>query len=187
MLRIGGSGAVVAILVAALAPSALGQQTTPSPAAPGAERTTAAPVETGRLQRTHGAWRSSEIVGTAVYNDHDERIGSVDDLLVGQDGRISEAVLSVGGFLGIGAKLVAVPYSRLRLEEHVEDRTATAGGPGGGATVPPVAPVGPLAAPGAPGAPAATPPARPVATTRLVLPGATRDALRAEPEFRYGD
>src|SRR5690349_23137129 len=85
-------------------------------AAPGAERTTAAPVETGRLQRTHGAWRSSEIVGTAVYNDHDERIGSVDDLLVGQDGKISETVLSVGGFLGLGAKLVAVPYSQLRFE-----------------------------------------------------------------------
>ena len=190
MPRIHGPAAAVAVLAAALAPGASGQQqpTAPAPAAPGAERTTtAAPAEAGRLQRAHGAWRASRIVGAAVYDEHGERIGSVDDLLVGQDGRISEAVLSVGGFLGIGTKLVAVPCSRLRLEEHVEDRTATAGGPGGGATVPPVTPVGPLAAPGAPGAPAATPPARPVATTRLVLPGATRDALRAEPEFRYGD
>ena len=186
MLRIYGSGAAVVILMAALAPGALGQQTTPAPAAPGAERTTAVPVETGRLRRTHGAWRSSEIVGTAVYNDHDERIGSVDDLLVGQDGKISEAVLSVGGFLSIGAKLVAVPYSQLRFEEHADSRTTT-GGPAGTVTVPPVAPVGTPAAPATPGTPAAAPPARPVATVRLVLPGATRDSLRAQPEFRYRD
>src|SRR3954470_1217694 len=77
MLRIYGSGAAVVILMAALAPGALGKKATPAPAAPGAERTTAVPVETGRLRRTHGAWRSSEIVGAAIYTDHDERIGSV--------------------------------------------------------------------------------------------------------------
>jgi hypothetical protein len=179
MLRIHRSGAAVAILITALASGALGQQTAPSP---GAERDAAAPVETGRLQRTHGEWRSSQIVGADVYNDHDERIGSVDELLVGEDGRVAEVVLSVDGFLGIGAKLVAVPYSQLRFEEHAEIQTTT-GGPAGTITVPPVAP----AAPAAPGVPAAAPPPRPVATTRLVLPGATRDSLRALPEFRYRD
>src|SRR5690349_8885165 len=186
MLRIHGSGAAVAILVAALAPSAFGQQTSPPPSSPDTERTTAAPVETGRLHRTHGAWRSSQVVGTAIYNDHDERIGSVDDLLVGQDGKISEAVLSVGGFLGIGTKLVAIPYDKLRFEEHTGNRTTT-GSPAGTATVPPVAPVGTPAAPATPRTPTAAPPARPVATIRLVLPGATRDSLRAQPEFRYRD
>jgi len=65
---------------------------------------------------------------------------------VGQDGKISEAVLSVGGFLGIGTKLVAVPYSQLRYEEHANNRTTT-GSPAGTVTVPPAAPVGTLAAP----------------------------------------
>jgi PRC-barrel domain len=154
-------------------------------ASPGAERTTAEPGETGRLRRTHEAWRSIRIVGLSVYNDHDERIGSVDDLLVGQDGKISEAVLSVGGFLGLGAKLVAVPYSELRFEEHSDDWTTTAG-PTGNVTAPPAAPVSTPAAPAGLGVPAA-PPARPVTTTRLVLPGATRESLRAQAEFRYRD
>ena len=177
MLRIHVPAAVMAILAAALAaPTAFGQQATPSPAPtsapPTAGGTAVAPIEAGGLQRTQGGWRSSQIVGATVYNDRDERIGSVDDLIVGQDGKISEAVLSVGGFLGIGAKLVAVPYDQLRFEERTESRTA----------------VGvPAAAPVAPGVPAAALPPRPVAVTRVVLPGATRDSLNAQPEFRYRD
>ena len=192
MLTINVPGAVVAILAAALAaPTAFGQQATPSSPAPTsapptAGGTAAAPAQAGRLQRTHGGWRSSQIVGAIVYNDRDERIGSVDDLIVGQDGRISEAVLSVGGFLGIGAKLVAVPYDNLRFEERSDDRTTT-GGPAGTVAVLPVAPIGTPAAPATPGVPAAAPPARPVVTTRVVLPGATQDSLNAQPEFRYRD
>jgi hypothetical protein len=132
----------------------------------------------GRPQRTHGGWRSSRIVGATVYNDHDERIGTVDDLIVGQDGRISDAVLSVGGLLGIGGKLVAVPYSELRLEENIEGRTVDV-------VAPPAALVAPPAGPGTPAI--APPPARPVVTTRVVLPGATRDSLAALPGFNYRD
>ena len=187
MLRIRLSDAAMAALATALAvPAALAQPAAPSPAPtpapPTAGRTAAAPVETGRLQRTHSGWRSSQIVGATVYNDRDERIGSIDDLIVGQDGRIAEAVLSVGGFLRIGAKLVAVPYSQLRFEEHTETR-ASVGAPGTDAA--PAAPVGTPAAPAAPGVPAATLPAQPVMTTRVVLPGATRDSVNAQPEFRY--
>ena len=151
--------------------------------------------------------RSSQIVGTTVYNDRDERIGTVDDLIVGQDGRISEAVLSVGGFLGLGAKLVAVPYDQVRFEQRAtEPRTAdrTTDGPAPAApagTVPdPRAearwrtdpspstgtPAGP--APEAGGGPGTAPlVARLAARTRLVLPGATRDSLRSLPEFNYRD
>ncbi len=191
MLRIHVPGAVVAILAAALAaPTAFGQQATPSPAPtpapPTAGRTAAAPVEAGGPQRTQGGWRSSQIVGATVYNDRDERIGSVDDLIVGQDGRVSEAVLSVGGFLGFGAKLVAVPYDQLRFEERTETRSAV-GVPATDVRASPTAPIGTPAAPAAPGVPAAALPARPVAVTRMVLPGATRDSLNAQPEFRYRD
>ena len=192
MLRIHVPGVVVAILAAALAvPTAFGQQATPSPAPTSAPPTAGggtavAPIEAGGLQRTQGGWRSSQIVGATVYNDRDERIGSVDDLIVGQDGKISEAVLSVGGFLGIGAKLVAVPYDQLRFEERTESRTAV-GVPAADVRTSPAAPIGTPAAPAAPGVPAAALPARPVAVTRVVLPGATRDSLNAQPEFRYRD
>ena len=57
--------------------------------------------------------RVTKIVGSPVYNDHDEKIGSVDDLLVGNDHSL-HVILSVGGFLGIGSKMVEVPYDKLR-------------------------------------------------------------------------
>ena len=183
MLRIHLSGAgTMAVLAAVLTASATSfaqQPASPAPPTPPAASGTAAapPVELGRPQRTHGGWRSSRIVGATVYNDHDERIGTVDDLIVGQDGRISEVVLSVGGFLGLGAKLVALPYDRLRFEEQTEGRTADV-------TAPPAARVG---TPAGPGGPAAVPPVRPVVTTRVVLPGATRESLTAQPGFSYGD
>ncbi|MGA3001952.1 MAG: PRC-barrel domain-containing protein [Acetobacteraceae bacterium] len=59
-----------------------------------------------------GDARASKIIGSSVYNDHDEKVGSIDDLLIGKDGSM-KAVLSVGGFLGMGTKYVEVPYSDL--------------------------------------------------------------------------
>ncbi|MDP3417668.1 PRC-barrel domain-containing protein [Falsiroseomonas sp.] len=57
--------------------------------------------------------RASEIIGSNIYNEENNSIGSVDDLIVPQGGAASVVVISVGGFLGIGAKLVAIPYERL--------------------------------------------------------------------------
>lgn len=62
-----------------------------------------------------GDVRASKLIGTAVYNDRDEKIGSVDDLVLGKDNKADEVIVSVGGFLGMGTKLVSVPYTQLRL------------------------------------------------------------------------
>ena len=59
--------------------------------------------------------RASRLIGASVYNDSAETIGEVDDLLIPRDGGPPVAIISVGGFLGIGAKLVAVPYDNLRM------------------------------------------------------------------------
>jgi len=64
-------------------------------------------------------YRASEVIGSSVVNDANETIGSIDDLIVSQDGKDTFAILSVGGFLGIGTKLVAVPYNSLRFEKYV--------------------------------------------------------------------
>ncbi|MFC0389574.1 PRC-barrel domain-containing protein [Muricoccus vinaceus] len=58
--------------------------------------------------------RASRIIGSSVFNERNESIGSVDDLILAQGNASPMAVVSVGGFLGIGAKLVAVPMSELR-------------------------------------------------------------------------
>src|SRR4051812_14927756 len=59
------------------------------------------------------ARRASKVIGANVYNENNESIGEVDDILIPAGGGAPMAVISVGGFLGIGAKLVAVPYDRL--------------------------------------------------------------------------
>ena len=83
-------------------------------------------------------YRASKVIGASVVNEANDTVGKVDDVIIGQDGKSPYAVLSVGGFLGVGSKLVVLPYDQLR----------TTG-------------------------------------TRIVLPGATKDALKALPEFKY--
>ncbi|MBI0537576.1 hypothetical protein D9599_18620 [Roseomonas sp. KE2513] len=58
--------------------------------------------------------RASRIIGASVFNERNESIGSIDDIILAQGNSSPMAVVSVGGFLGIGAKLVAVPMSDLR-------------------------------------------------------------------------
>jgi sporulation protein YlmC with PRC-barrel domain len=59
--------------------------------------------------------RTSKLVGSKVYNDANENIGSIEDIVLKPDGSMDEVVLSVGGFLGIGDKYVAVPFSDLKI------------------------------------------------------------------------
>jgi sporulation protein YlmC with PRC-barrel domain len=63
------------------------------------------------------AYRASKLIGASVVNDKNEKIGSVDDLIVTPADRVLFAVISVGGFLGITGRLVAVPYSSLTVDE----------------------------------------------------------------------
>ena len=57
--------------------------------------------------------KTSDVEGATVYGRDDESIGSISALKMGTDGKISDAVIDVGGFLGIGAHSVLLPFSRL--------------------------------------------------------------------------
>jgi sporulation protein YlmC with PRC-barrel domain len=59
--------------------------------------------------------RAGRLIGSAVYNDRKEKIGSVDELLLDEHHEVTSAILSVGGFLGTGSKLVKVPYGDLHV------------------------------------------------------------------------
>jgi sporulation protein YlmC with PRC-barrel domain len=83
--------------------------TAPSSTATGAT-TPGMAVDSMRLREGR---RASQVIGSTVYNENNESIGEVDDLIVPATGGQPVAVISVGGFLGIGARLVAVPYERL--------------------------------------------------------------------------
>lgn len=83
-------------------------------------------------------YRASKVIGETVVNDANDTVGKVDDIIIGQDGKAPFVVLTVGGFLGMGDKLVVLPYEQLRTNGK-----------------------------------------------HIVLPGATKDSLKALPEFKY--
>jgi sporulation protein YlmC with PRC-barrel domain len=68
--------------------------------------------------------RASKVIGASVYNDHDQKIGTIDELLMDQNHDVTQAVLSVGGFLGVDSKLVAVKIDQLQVKP---DRIVMAG------------------------------------------------------------
>jgi sporulation protein YlmC with PRC-barrel domain len=61
-------------------------------------------------------YRASKLIGTEVTNDKNEKIGKIDDLVVDKN-RVLFAVLQVGGFLGVGGRLVAVPSESLVIDD----------------------------------------------------------------------
>ncbi|MDB5927172.1 MAG: hypothetical protein JWN13_6108, partial [Betaproteobacteria bacterium] len=61
-------------------------------------------------------YRTSKLKGTNVTNDKNEKIGEIDDIIIGRD-KVLFAILQVGGFLGLGAHLVAVPYQSLVIDD----------------------------------------------------------------------
>lgn len=60
-------------------------------------------------------YRTSKVVGSTVVNEDNKTVGTIDDLIVTPGEKVPFAVLSVGGFLGMGTKYVVVPYSSLEV------------------------------------------------------------------------
>jgi sporulation protein YlmC with PRC-barrel domain len=61
-----------------------------------------------------GPQRSSEIIGMSVQNQQGEKLGKIDELLINRDGVVQYAVLSHGGVLGIGDKLIPIPWKAFK-------------------------------------------------------------------------
>jgi hypothetical protein len=119
-LTIGVLTLAAALAVApAMAQTSATHSTTTTPA-PGHVGNTDSPNGRNSVMTQMGEARASKVIGSAVYNSHDEKVGSIDDLLIGKDGRMS-AVLSVGGFLGMDTKYVDVPYADLTFGNTQKD------------------------------------------------------------------
>ena len=98
-------------------------------------------VSVAELQDVTLGWSAKrQILGQPVYNNMDERVGSIDDIIVSLDKSVSYAIINAGGFLAVAKHNVAVPVSQLKLVGN-----------------------------------------------KLVLPGATKDALKASPVFEYAN
>jgi hypothetical protein len=96
-----------AIVVAALGSPALSQGT---PQTLSVMKVDPASLATG--------YRTSKVVGSTVVNETNETVGTIDDLIVTPGDKVPFAVLSVGGFLGMGTKFVVVPYNSLEIRDN---------------------------------------------------------------------
>ena len=73
-------------------------------------------------------YRMSKLIGSSVINDKNEKIGTVDDVIADKDKKqLSFAVLQVGGFLGLGGHLIAVPYDSLNISDDGQKITLAGG------------------------------------------------------------
>jgi PRC-barrel domain len=70
------------------------------------------------VQKVAAGYRASKVIGSSVLNEANETIGKIDDLLVTRDGKEPYAVLSIGGFLGIGTHMVVVRYDSLKFADN---------------------------------------------------------------------
>ena len=96
-------------------------------------------VTVAELQEVVKGWSVKRtILGQPVYNDNNERVGSVDDIIITPDKAVSYAIINAGGFLALAKHDVAITVSQFKLVDK-----------------------------------------------KLVLPGATKEALKAIPEFQY--
>jgi sporulation protein YlmC with PRC-barrel domain len=96
-------------------------------------------VAAEELREVATGWSAQrQVLRQPVFNDRDERVGTIDDIIIAPNKAVSYVVINAGGFIGVAKHDVAVPVSQLR---------QIAG--------------------------------------KLVLPGATREALKASPAFEY--
>ena len=98
------------------------------------------PINVVDIKSIGSGYRATKILGSQVVNEQGETVGTIDDLIIGRTDHSLYAVLSVGGFLGIANRLVAVRYQDLKVKRD---------------------------------------------NSSFVLPGATKDELKALPEYKY--
>ena len=104
--------AAVALALAAAAPGAYAQTAT--------SHETRAVTTNNQLPRSLQAdeIRASKMVGSAVYDVQNRKIGSVADVILNKDAKVDAIVVDVGSYLGIGGKYVAVPPSEVKTDNN---------------------------------------------------------------------
>ena len=150
------------------------------------DRANMAPAAASDSSSFQGNWRASKVVGLSVYNDNNESLGSINDLLMDKDGNIKGVVLGVGGFLGVGEHLVAVPFDKMKFVNEPVAYTGVTGGPNANAPGTRPAPSTTTGAATTSTAPATAAASRsnPWYPDHAVY-SATKDQLKAMPEFKY--
>ena len=103
--------AAVALALAAAAPVAYAQTATTHDTRVAASDTLPHGIQADEI-------RASKMIGSAVYDVQNRKIGSVDDVILNKDGKVDAVVIDVGSFLGMGGKDVAVLPSDIKTDNN---------------------------------------------------------------------
>jgi hypothetical protein len=106
---------------AAVAQTTTTTTTQPAPAAPAAQETTkkaepAKPVKGQIVLQDKNSILASTLIGSTVYSPDNQKVGDINDVIVGLDGKVEGVVIGVGGFLGLGEKDVAVKMDQITVQ-----------------------------------------------------------------------
>jgi sporulation protein YlmC with PRC-barrel domain len=168
-----------ALLGTALAGGAAVAQTT-APASPTPAPAASVSVDQSSLKGSN--WRASKLVGLAVYNDSNEKLGDISEILVDKTGKINAVIIGVGGFLGVGQHDIAVSFDKLKwVDEPVRSASADKM-PNASGTATTTRPSTTTGAAG--GGMAATTTKNEWYPDHAVMSG-TKDELKAMPAFKY--
>lgn len=107
----------IALLGTAIAGSSAYAQTA-QPADRTAPAATATPAASSDKMMLKGKWRASKLMGLDVYNEANEKLGDVNELILDKDGKVDAVVIGVGGFLGMGEHDIAVTMDKLKFVEE---------------------------------------------------------------------
>lgn len=145
---------------------------------------------TALAQSSKGEWRASKVVGVNVYNDSNEKLGSIDELIMNKDGKIDKVIIGVGGFLGVGQRDIAVNFDQLKFtDQPVPSTTASTSAPStstsSGSSSPMPTTTGPSTTVGSSSASTRTT-ADEWYPDHAVMSG-TKDQLKSMPEFKYSE
>ena len=114
---------VAAALLSAAFISAPAYAQTAQPAAPAATARPMADSATKMMLKGH--WRASKLIGLNVYNEANEKLGDINELIVDKSGKVSAVVIGIGGFLGMGEHDIAVSMDKLKFVEEAVRTSAT--------------------------------------------------------------
>jgi sporulation protein YlmC with PRC-barrel domain len=137
-----------------------------------------------------GGWRGSKLAGVDVYNDANEKIGAINDVILDRSGKVTNVIVGVGGFLGLGEHYVAIPYDKFKwVDQPVTATTTSTTSAPAGAPATTAAPDGTTRT--TTGAASST--TTTTTTTRAsdrwypdhAVYNANKDELKALPEFKY--
>jgi sporulation protein YlmC with PRC-barrel domain len=72
-----------------------------------------------------GRWRVSKLIGVNIYNDRNEKLGDISEILIDKSGKVAGVVVGVGGFLGMGEHNVQVDLGKLKFVDEPIRTSAT--------------------------------------------------------------